>query len=187
MWAAANAERHAGNKHHKAPGFALVTVMLVVALLGLMLPLFHQLSGEMTQRAGRDGYSRKLESRARMTMITVFAALRGHGGLPAGWQQADQAVQSSRALAARCAGLVGQNASDWQTEQVRLYHLVLADGSDILGLMRRQDDDGLPYTVFHLLGCSHAAEPLNGDAASHAEIAFIGQKLVLLGASSSGR
>lgn len=174
------------------PGFALISVLMLTVLITTLVPMMISLNRESITSVQGDQVRARVNEQARQMFMMAHASMLMHGGLPVGWQRADQAAEASRTDLSNCSGFLDRAGETWSSADTRLSVMQLAeansplDGSKLIAGVFRTGYAEVPYENYVVMGCVISGGRISQGAAMRGEFALSGQRFLLLGLEANG-
>ena len=170
------------------PGFALVAVLFLSALIVTMIPMMLNFNRESVTGVQLD-QSRALASEySRQMFMLAHAELLMNAGLPTGWSQGNASSLSSTTAIedmGNCSNFLNITES-WNKQDARVSWMEIdddgstMDGAKIIAGIYRDSYDSVPYEHYIVMGCVIVPGPLSQGAVMRGEFAVTAHRILML-------
>ena len=170
------------------PGFALVAVLFLAAMITTMIPMMLNFNRESVTGVQQD-QSRALASEySRQMFMLTHAQLLMNGGLPQGWVQGNASSLSSTSAIedlGNCSGFLNLTET-WNKVDARVSWMEIdddgstMDGAKLIAGIYRDSYGAVPYEHYIIMGCVITPAPLSSGAVMRGEFAISGQQVLML-------
>jgi len=171
----------------KRSGFALPGVLFLSLVISAMIPVMISLSRESATAARADQIRTVAAGGARHMFLVAHAYMLMHNGLPSGWQKGNSPDASDTGEdLAYCSGYAGYDDDSWRQGSARVFRLIMDEdsrhfpGSRMLAGIYQQDQGGLAFDTYIVIGCLINDGAYAQGASFRGEFARASDQLILL-------